>query len=296
MSRSPMQNPFPRADKDRHALWEMLVKRDIQAFLAEDWSQVESDFIESEFFGIDAHQTDNPDAWTLNFPTLADYRDSWLEQAKTFADTEWDCDVEQAMYQLTHMRDIDVSGDRALLHKKFDGCLAKADGTQQRLRFQTLYRCRKVDNRWRIAGFTGYLPLPMGIAAQPNTAVKTCPINASQHATAGPYSPVLQVNGGQWVVISGQAAIDPQGRVIGDTIEEQTRLTLENCRQQLQAAGCDFGDVFKVNVFLENLDDWPRFNAVYESYLPEPRPVRTAVQAGLLMELIVEVEMWAVKL
>ncbi len=83
--------------------------------------------------------------------------------------------------------------------------------------------------------------------------------------------------------------------MVGDTIAEQTKYTLDNCQEQLQSAGCSLDDVFKVNVFLTDLDDWPAFNSVYESMLPEPRPVRTAVQTGLLLTLMVEVEMWAVK-
>jgi 2-iminobutanoate/2-iminopropanoate deaminase len=124
---------------------------------------------------------------------------------------------------------------------------------------------------------------------------KILPPNAAQHAKAGPYSPVLIVSPGQLVVISGQGAIDPSGQVVGETIEEQTRFTLENCRKQLATAGCTFADVFKVNAYLTNLAEWPRFNAVYRECMPEPWPVRTAVQTGLLRTLKVELEMWAVK-
>jgi 2-iminobutanoate/2-iminopropanoate deaminase len=97
------------------------------------------------------------------------------------------------------------------------------------------------------------------------------------------------------VVISGQVAVDLDGRPVGETIEEQTRATLDNCAAQLATAGSTFADVFKVNVYLADLADWARFNAVYERVLPEPRPVRTAVQAVLLSPYLVEIEMWAVQ-
>ena len=124
---------------------------------------------------------------------------------------------------------------------------------------------------------------------------KSLPAGAGQHVTAGPYSPVLEISAGALVVISGEAAIAPDGSIIGDTIEEQTRATLENCATQLASAGCSLADAFKVNVFLTDLDLWPRFNAVYMDIMPEPRPVRTAVGTALLPGLIVEVEMWAAK-
>lgn len=124
---------------------------------------------------------------------------------------------------------------------------------------------------------------------------KSLPQGAAQHVTAGPYSPVLEISSGPLVVISGQAAIAPDGSVIGETIEDQTRATLENCATQLASAGCSLADAFKVNVYMNDLDLWPRFNAVYMQMMPEPRPVRTAVGTALLPGLIVEIEMWAAK-
>lgn len=124
---------------------------------------------------------------------------------------------------------------------------------------------------------------------------KRVPEQAAQHKTAGPYSPVLEIECSKLVVISGQAALDMEGHVIGTTIEEQAKATLDNCRRQLASAGCTFEDVFKVNVFMKDLEEWGRFNTVYEQELPAPRPVRTAVQTGLLPNLLVEIEMWAAK-
>ena len=39
------KNPFPETDGDRHAIWEMLVRRDIDAYLGQEWAMVEGDFI-----------------------------------------------------------------------------------------------------------------------------------------------------------------------------------------------------------------------------------------------------------
>lgn len=125
--------------------------------------------------------------------------------------------------------------------------------------------------------------------------LKRRPEGARQHATAGPYSPVLEVDAQRLVVISGQVAIGIDGRVIGDTIEEQTNATLGNCTDCLATAGCTLGDVFKVNIYLADLGHWARFNEIYEKVMPEPLPVRTAVQAILLPGFLVEIEMWAVK-
>lgn len=117
-----------------------------------------------------------------------------------------------------------------------------------------------------------------------------------QHRTAGPYTPVVGVSPNATLfVISGQAPLDLEGRVVGSTIEEQSRVTLQNCRTQLEAAGCDLGDVFKATVYLTDLSNWAAFNSVYREFMREPFPARTAVQCGLLPGFLVEVEMWAAR-
>ncbi len=288
------KTPFPH-DPDRHAIWEMLVARDIKAFVDVDWSIVADDFVEEGFMGIDGRGLNNPDGWRISYSSLDAYRDEWIRQAEIFSKTEWAEDIEQAINEATTLRDIEIQDDCALVHKKFDGRILQKYGGYTTLNWQTLYRCRKVDGKWKIAGFTGYLPHPMGTGRPPEIRAKSEPVGAAQHVTAGPYSPVLEIQPGKLVVISGQASIDNAGTVIGDTIEEQTRYTLENCRKQLETAGCTLADVFKVNVYLTDLDMWPRMNEVYKTYFPAPRPVRTAVGTALLMTLLVEIEMWAVR-
>ncbi len=154
-------SPFP-ADPDRSFLWEMLVRRDIDAFLAQDWAMVEGDFAADRFLGLHGHFGANPDGWRLAFPTLDAYRDEWLRQAAETAATEYGEPLRPALFRAMQMRDIDIAGDRAVLHKKFDGTLARADGGTDRLRWQTLYFCSRIDGRWKITGFVGYIPYPLG--------------------------------------------------------------------------------------------------------------------------------------
>ena len=157
------RNPFPPGDPDRHALWEMLVRRDIDAFLAGDWSMVKDDFIAESFFGMHAHFLSDADAWRLQFPTLDSYRDEWQRQSRETAASEFAEPLREALFRITNMRDIDVFGDRAVLHKKFNGSIARPGGAAERLNWQTLYFCRRVDGRWKIAGFVGYMPHPLGL-------------------------------------------------------------------------------------------------------------------------------------
>jgi 2-iminobutanoate/2-iminopropanoate deaminase len=89
--------------------------------------------------------------------------------------------------------------------------------------------------------------------------------------------------------------LDPQGTICGKDVKSQTRYTLENCKRQLASANCTLEDVFKVNIFMVNLNDWGAMNEVYAEMVPAPRPVRTAVQTQLVPGALIEIEMWAAK-
>ena len=162
--RDPFRNPFPASDASRQAIWKMLVERDIDAFLAADWSKVAGDFVEDGFIGIDGRREASPDKWRLAFPSLSTYREEWLRQARDFAGQSFAEDTRKAIFTTTTLEDIEIEGDLALARKKFDGSLTKSDGTVDILKWQTLYYCRHHEGRWKISGFTGYLPNPMGAA------------------------------------------------------------------------------------------------------------------------------------
>lgn len=159
--RDPFKNPFAETDTARHSIWEMLVTRDIDAFLAADWSQVADDFVEDGFLGINANRETNPDNWRLSFPSLTAYRDEWLKQAKDFQTQQFAEDPRGAIFATTTLEEIEVEGETALVRKKFDGGLRKADGGFDVMKWQTLYYCRLHEGRWKISGFTGYMPNPM---------------------------------------------------------------------------------------------------------------------------------------
>jgi hypothetical protein len=158
---SHYNNPF-QIGTDRFQLWDMLVERDIEAFVAGDWSMVEDDFLAESFTAIDAQRNPNPDNWGLSFVSLNDYRDSWLKDSQEMrAKVNLD-NLRKGIIEATNMDDIEVQGDSALLHKKFQGQVVTDDGEVMPMQWQTLYQCRRVNGQWKIAGFVGYLPYPMG--------------------------------------------------------------------------------------------------------------------------------------
>jgi hypothetical protein len=160
----PDTNPFAPDDADRRAIWDMLVQRDIRAFVAGDWDAHFADFAPDGFFGIDGRFSDDPDSWRATFADIARYREAWLAGSAELAGRIDPTNLERALFALTALREIEIVDDFAMARKKFDGTIPLAGAEPAVLRWQTLYFCRRIADRWRIAGFLGYLPNPMGHA------------------------------------------------------------------------------------------------------------------------------------
>ena len=106
----------------------------------------------------------------------------------------------------------------------------------------------------------------------------------------GPYSQAIITNG--LVFASGQIPIDPaNGELSTGNIEEQTRLVLTNLEAVLEAAGSSMDKAVKCTVFLEDMNDFSKMNAVYSEFFKPPYPARAAVQAARLpKDVKIEIE------
>ena len=124
-----------------------------------------------------------------------------------------------------------------------------------------------------------------------NTAIHT----DQAPAAIGPYSQAIAA--GNTVYVSGQIPIDPAtGAFAGNDITTQTRQSLTNLRNILQAAGMDMSNVVKTTVLLADMGDFAAMNAVYAEFFTQPYPARAAFQAACLpRNALVEIECVAVK-
>jgi 2-iminobutanoate/2-iminopropanoate deaminase len=97
------------------------------------------------------------------------------------------------------------------------------------------------------------------------------------------------------VYLSGAVPIDPEtGELAGDGVAEQTRQVLENLAAVLEEAGSSMDDALRVRVFLTDMDAFGELNEVYEEFLNEPYPARTAVRAEMASpEIKVEIDITA---
>ena len=105
----------------------------------------------------------------------------------------------------------------------------------------------------------------------------------------GPYSQAIR--SGNFLFVSGQIAIDPQtATIIEGDIEAQTEQVLKNIAAIIEAAGMSLQDVVKCTCFLKDMNDFVKFNGVYENYFGEILPARETVEVSRLpKDVLVEV-------
>jgi 2-iminobutanoate/2-iminopropanoate deaminase len=97
--------------------------------------------------------------------------------------------------------------------------------------------------------------------------------------------------------VSGLVAVDGSGRLVGeDDVVAQAKQVFENLSQVLAAAGCGFEDVVKVTIFLTDVDDRPRIDAVRQEVFGNARPASTLVEVSRLAVEGARIEVEAVGL
>ena len=112
-------------------------------------------------------------------------------------------------------------------------------------------------------------------------------------AAVGPYSAAIQA--GNCIHVSGQLPIDPAtGAFAGEDIASQTRQSLTNIKNILEAAGATMANVAEVTVLLDDINDFDAFNAIYAESFGETLPARSCVAVDKLPKgALVEVEVIA---
>jgi len=107
----------------------------------------------------------------------------------------------------------------------------------------------------------------------------------------GPYCDAVRV--GNLLVCGGQGPLDPEtGEIFKGTFEEEVRLTMNNLKGAVEDGGSSMDQLVKINVYLADIRDFDRFNAVYAEYFPDHSnvPTRVLCEAKLFGQINVEVE------
>ena len=111
----------------------------------------------------------------------------------------------------------------------------------------------------------------------------------------GPYSPAIEF--GNLVFTAGQLGLDPRrGELVPGGIEAETRQAMHNLSALLEAAGSSLAMVLKTTVFLRDMAEFGKMNAVYGEFFTDSPPARSTVQVAALPKgAAVEIECIASK-
>ncbi len=116
-------------------------------------------------------------------------------------------------------------------------------------------------------------------------------INAEKAPAAiGPYCHAVAA--GNLIFCSGQLGLDPETmEFAGNSIEDQTRQVMKNIGIVLEKAGTTMDKIIKTTVFLNDMNDFPAMNKIYEECLDGHKPARAAVEVSRLpKDALVEIE------
>lgn len=110
----------------------------------------------------------------------------------------------------------------------------------------------------------------------------------------GPYVQAIESN--KMLFISGQLGLNPITAVLANGIEEQTKQSLENLKAILEEAKLNFSNIVKTTIFITNMEDFSKVNAIYEKYFNGNFPARSTIQVSALPKGgLVEIEAIATK-
>jgi len=120
--------------------------------------------------------------------------------------------------------------------------------------------------------------------------MKTIVLTSKAPRPIGPYSQATAFGG--LIFVSGQGPVDPAtNTVAASDIAGQTDRVIQNLAAILEAAGSSLDRALKVTVFLKDMNDFPKMNAVYARYFGDHPPARATVEAARLpLDTLVEIE------
>lgn len=111
----------------------------------------------------------------------------------------------------------------------------------------------------------------------------------------GPYSQAVVYE--KFVFCSGQIGIDPNTNEVAEGIEKQTHQVLKNLQSVLRASGSDLDSILKTTIYLSDMNNYAKVNALYGSYFSVHKPARATVEVSRLpKDVLIEIDAVAIKM
>ncbi len=110
----------------------------------------------------------------------------------------------------------------------------------------------------------------------------------------GPYSQAIKCSG-TMLFISGQIALDTKGKLVGKSIQKQTKQVIENLNAILVSQGLSLNSVVKTTVLMTDMGQFEKMNEIYAEYFGDSKPARATYEVNRLpKDVIIEIEAVAV--
>jgi len=121
---------------------------------------------------------------------------------------------------------------------------------------------------------------------------RTSIVLESSASSTSAYSPglVVELSDAKLIFLSGQTAMDANGNILSEDIEEQTRFVFENIRKLLTQAGASFDDVVKSQMFMTDIKDFSKVSPIRNEYFATSRPVNTLLEVSSLVSKGIKIE------
>ncbi|MFH1940649.1 MAG: Rid family detoxifying hydrolase [bacterium] len=113
-------------------------------------------------------------------------------------------------------------------------------------------------------------------------------------AAIGPYSQAIRV--GNTLYLAGQLGMIPETGKLAEGFEAQARQALKNHKSIIEEAGFSMTDVVQVQVFVSDMNEYPKFNAIYTDFFKSDYPARGVLEVSRIpANGLIEIMMVAVK-
>lgn len=103
---------------------------------------------------------------------------------------------------------------------------------------------------------------------------------AKAPSAIGPYSQAVKT--GNMIFLSGQIALNTDGQIVSDDVEQQTIQVMKNIGAILEAAALNYSAICKTTIFLKDMNDFARVNTAYASFFEGNFPARETVEVSRL--------------
>jgi hypothetical protein len=152
-------NPFTPDNEDQFEIWDLLIRRDFEAFLRQDWEAIASDYLADGFYGLDFKKSPIESDWKLGYANLETYRKEWIRESERFKQISFMVNPRNILYECCRLEHWQIMDSKCSVHKVFNGSIPVHKADPILLRWRSIFLLQRNNYKWKVTGFVGYMNL-----------------------------------------------------------------------------------------------------------------------------------------